>query len=89
MAALMWRWYLNNGRAAFQLRMEDSREGKRDGEKELWMPSLHVGDEKDKRAIVYKTEKKEEKGSEKKEIIRACLKRLMAKTTLIALVALH
>ena len=41
--------------------MEDSREGKRDGEKELWMPSPHVGDEKDKRAIVYKTKKKEKK----------------------------
>ena len=48
-----------------------------------------MGDEKGKRAIVYKTKKKEERGSEKKEIIRACLKRLMAKTTLIALVALH
>ena len=32
------------------------------------MPSPHVGDEKDKRAIVYKTKKKEEKGpKEKKE----------------------
>ena len=63
--------------------MEDSREGKRDGEKELWTPSPHVGDEKDKRAIVYKTKKKEEKGSDQKrkkekEIIRACLKKLMA-----------
>ena len=47
--------------------MEDSREGKRDGEKELWTPSLHVGDEKDKRAIVYKTKKKEEKGSNQKK----------------------
>ena len=69
--------------------MEDSREGKRDGEKELWTPSPHVGDEKGKRAIVYKTKEKEEKGIGKKEIIRAYLKRLMAKTTLIALVALH
>ena len=42
--------------------MEDSREGKRDGEKELCTPSPHVGDKKDKRAIVYKTKKKEEKG---------------------------
>ena len=69
--------------------MEDSKEGKRDGEKELWTPSPHVGDEKGKRAIVYKTKEKEEKGIGKKEIIRAYLKRLMAKTTLIALVALH
>ena len=49
------------------------------------MPSPHVGDEKDKRAIVYKTKEKEEKG-----IMRACLKKLMAKKTmLIAVVALH
>ena len=33
--------------------------------KELWTPSPHVGDKKGKRAIVYKTKKKEEKGSEK------------------------
>ena len=59
--------------------MEDSREGKRDGEKELWMPSPHVDDEKGKRAIVYKTKKKEEKGIGQKKIIRACLKKLMAK----------
>ena len=58
--------------------MEDSREGKRDGEKEFWMPSPHVGDEKDKRAIVYKTKKKEEKEKER-EIIRACLEKLVAK----------
>ena len=63
--------------------MEDSREGKRDGEKELWTPSLHVGDAKDKRAIVYKTKKKEEKGSDqkkkkRKETIKACLNKLMA-----------
>ena len=72
--------------------MEDSREGKRDGEKELWMPSPHVGDEKDKRAIIYKTKKKEEKEKKKKKrkIIRACLKKLVAKKTmLMALVALH
>ena len=43
------------------------------------MPSSHVGDEKGKRAIVYKTKKKEEKGIGQKKIIRACLKRLMAK----------
>ena len=70
--------------------MEDSREGKRDGEKELWTPSPHVDDEKGKRAIVYRTKEKEEKGSEQKKIIRACLKKLMAKKTmLIALVDLH
>ena len=35
--------------------MEDSRKGKRDGEKELSTPSPHVDDEKGKKAIVYKT----------------------------------
>ena len=40
---------------------------KRDGEKELWMPSPHVGDEKDKRAIVYKTKEKWRKGIKKKK----------------------
>ena len=46
--------------------MEDSREGKRDGKKELRTPSPHVGDEKGKKAIVYKTKKKEEKGSDER-----------------------
>ena len=57
---------MNSRQAAFQLRMEDSRDGKRDGEKELCTPSPHVGDKKDKRAIVYKTKKKEEKGLDQK-----------------------
>ena len=43
------------------------------------MPSPHVDDEKGKEAIVYKTKKKEEKGPKKKEISRACPKRLIAK----------
>ena len=42
--------------------MEDSRKGKRDGEKELSTPSPHVDDEKGKKAIVYKTKKGEGKG---------------------------
>ena len=41
--------------------MEDSRKGKRDGEKGLWTPSPHVDDGKGKKAIVYKTKKGEEK----------------------------
>ena len=41
--------------------MEDSRKGKRDGERELGTPSPHVDDEKGKKAIVYKTKRKEEK----------------------------
>ena len=59
--------------------MEDSRKGKRDGERELWTPSPHVDDEKGKKAIVYKTKKKEEKGPEKNQISRACPKRPIAK----------
>ena len=41
--------------------MEDSRKGKRDGEKELSKPSPHVDDEKGKKAIVYKTKEGERK----------------------------
>ena len=42
--------------------MEDSRKGKRDGEKEFSTPSPHVDDEKDKKPIVYKTKEGERKG---------------------------
>ena len=42
--------------------MEDSRKGKRDGEKELSTPSPHVNEEKGKKAIVYKTKEGERKG---------------------------
>ena len=48
--------------------MEDSWKGKRDGKKELWTPSPHVDDEKGKRAIVYKTKRKEEKGWKKSDL---------------------
>ena len=41
--------------------MEDSRKDKRDGEKELSMPSPHVDDEKGKKAIVCKTKEGERK----------------------------
>ena len=34
--------------------MEDSRKGKRDGEKELSTPSPHVDDEKGEKVMVYK-----------------------------------
>ena len=50
MAALMWRWYLNSGHAALQLRMEDSRKGERDGEKGLSMPNPHVDGGKGKKS---------------------------------------
>ena len=69
--------------------MEDSREGKRDGEKELWTPSPHVDDEKGKEAIVYKTKKKEEKGSDQRRSLGHVWRDSWLKTMLIALVALH
>ena len=43
------------------------------------MPSPHVDDEKGKKAIVYKTKKKEKKRPKKNQISRACPKRLIAK----------
>ena len=39
--------------------MEDSRKGKRDGEKELSMPNPHVDGEKGKKVIVYNTKEGE------------------------------
>ena len=53
---------MNSEWAAFQLKMEDSRKGKRDGEKELSTPSPHVDNEKGKKAIVYKTKEGERRG---------------------------
>ena len=50
--------------------MEDSREGKGDDEKGLWMPGPHVDDKKGKKAMVYKAKKdrrKEEKKKKEKE----------------------
>ena len=41
--------------------MEDSRKGKRDGEKGLWTPSPHVDEKKGKKAIVYKMKEGERK----------------------------
>ena len=65
--------------------MEDSRKGKRDGEKELSTPSPHVDDEKGKKAIVYETKKKEEKGSGKIRSLGHVRRDSSLKTTLIAL----
>ena len=42
--------------------MEDSRKGKGDEEKGLWMPNPHVDGEKGKGAIVYKMKEGERKG---------------------------
>ena len=53
---------MNSEQAAFQLRMEDSRKAKTDGEKEFSTPSPHVDDEKGKKVIVYKTKEGDRKG---------------------------
>ena len=45
--------------------MEDSRKGRRDGEKGLETPSLHVDGEKGKEAIVYKMKEGERNGDGK------------------------
>ena len=66
LAALMWRWYLNSEGTTFQLRMEDSREGKEDDEKGRWMPNPHVDDKKGKKPWYIKKGKTEERGVKKK-----------------------
>ena len=59
---------MNNEHAALQLRVEDSRKGKRDGEKELSTPNPHVDGGKYKKAIVYNTKEEEkEEGDRKKK----------------------
>ena len=57
---------MNSKRAAFQLRMKDSRKSKKDDEKGLSTPSPHVDKEKGKEAMVYKTKKGKRKGDGKK-----------------------
>ena len=55
--------------------MEDSRKGRRDGEKELSTPNPHVDGEKGKKVIVYNTKEGERKGELEifsKYSIRAC-----------------
>ena len=47
--------------------MEDSRKGRRDGEKGLWTSSPHVHGEKGKEAIVYKMKEGERKWDWKKD----------------------
>ena len=51
--------------------MEDSRKGKRDGEKELSTPNPHVNGEKGKKAIVYNTKEGERKGGPEDSKIKA------------------
>ena len=55
--------------------MEDSRKGKRDGEKELSTPNPHVDGEKGNKAIVYNTKEGERKwgtGVFSNHSIKAC-----------------
>ena len=47
--------------------MEDSRKGKRDGEKELSTPNPHVDGGKCKKVIVYNTKEEKKKGRKKEE----------------------
>ena len=61
--------------------MEDSRKGKRDGEKELSTPNPHVDGEKGKKVIVYNTkegERKRERDVFSNHSIRACPRILFA-----------
>ena len=48
-----------------------------------------MDDEKGKKAIVYKTKKKEEKGSKKRRSLGHVRRDSLLKTTLIALASLH
>ena len=57
---------MNSKRAAFQLRMEDSRKGKKDDEKGLSTSNPHVDKEKGKEDMVYKTKKGKRRGDGKK-----------------------
>ena len=50
-----------------QLRMEDSRKDRRNGEKGLSMPNSHVDGGNGKKAIVYNTKEETEKGGEKRK----------------------
>ena len=55
--------------------MEDSRKGRKDGEKELSTPNLYVDGEKGKKTIVYNTKEGERKGELEvfsNHSIRAC-----------------
>ena len=63
---------LNSEHAALQLRMEDSRKGKRSGKKGFPTPDPHVDGGNGKKAIVYnakgeKSERDRKRGLRKKE----------------------
>ena len=52
---------MNSEHAALQLKMEDSRKDKRNGEKRLSTPNPHVDGGNGKKAIVYNTKEETKK----------------------------
>ena len=58
---------MNSEHAALQLRMEDSRKGKRSGKKGLSTPDPHVDGENGKKAIVYNTKEGKKEGTHRKK----------------------
>ena len=53
---------MNSEHTALQLRMEDSRKGKRSGKKGLPTPNPHVDGGNGKKVIVYNTKREKERG---------------------------
>ena len=58
---------MNSEHAALQLRMEDSRKGKRSGKKGLSTPDPHVDGGNGKKAMVYNTKREKKETEEEKE----------------------
>ena len=58
---------MNSEHAALQLRMEDSRKGKRSGKKGLSTPDPHVNGGNGKKAMVYNTKREKKEGEAEKE----------------------
>ena len=68
LAALIWRWCLNNKQAALQLRVDGSRRG--DGEQRKRLPILdsHVDGGDGAKTVVYNTKEDSKKRGTEKEI---------------------
>ena len=58
-------WYLNSEHTVLQLRMEDSRKGKKSEKKRLSTPDPHVDGGNGKKAIVYNTKEGKKEGGQK------------------------
>ena len=56
---------MNSEHAALQIRMEDSRKGKRSKKKGLPTPDPHVDGGNDKKVIVYNTKRKGKRKEER------------------------